>query len=314
LIKTFSYVLVNTPKLNEWRDFAQETLGLQVVDLPNQDVIYLRIDEKAQRFVIAHTDGPASLTLGYETQDAQASAQVEKDLTNAGFKTVHASAQELELRQVTNMFHFQDPDGRRVEIAYGLKDDASPFKPARPNGGFYTGDLGMGHIALTCNRFEAMCALYKDVLHFELSDYAKEPFPVEFMHCNPRHHTIGLADPGVGVGVYHLMLEYKMFDDLGRVLDIALRDPESIRVTLGRHSNDYMTSFYVRSPDDWLIELGWGGRLIGSEWRVSELPGLSLWGHDRKWLPQAKREVAREQLAMLANAGIRAPNPNQPNA
>ena len=33
-------------------------------------------------------------------------------------------------------------------------------------------------------------------------------------------------------------------------------------MTLGRHSNDYMTSFYIHSPSHFFVEYGWGGRAI----------------------------------------------------
>jgi hypothetical protein len=37
---------------------------------------------------------------------------------------------------------------------------------------------------------------------------------------------------------------------------------DRIGVRLGRHSNDYMTSFHARTPDAFMIEYGWGGRSI----------------------------------------------------
>ena len=33
-------------------------------------------------------------------------------------------------------------------------------------------------------------------------------------------------------------------------------------MTLGRHSNDYMTSFYIHSPSHFFVEYGWSGRAI----------------------------------------------------
>jgi catechol 2,3-dioxygenase-like lactoylglutathione lyase family enzyme len=153
-----------------------------------------------------------------------------------------------------------------------------------------------------------MCRFYRDVLGFQLSDAATKPFRVDFLHVNPRHHTLGLADLGSSASIYHIMLEYNEFDDLGRAYDLALERPESIGVSLGRHLNDNMTSFYVRTPDGWLLELGWAGRLIDEAWQVcDDLPGLSLWGHDRTWLPPDRRQAARELLRELSGRGLRAP-------
>ena len=168
-------------------------------------------------------------------------------------------------------------------------------------------DLGIGHTALLAGDFAGMRKLYHEVLGFQLSDRATRPFLAEFFHVNPRHHTLGLADAGTAAGVYHLMLEYLDWDDVGRAYDMALERPESIGVSLGRHANDHVTSFYLRTPDGWMLELGWAGRLIGADWQVAELPGMSLWGHDRTWLPPDKRAQARQILRDLAAQGLRAP-------
>ncbi|HEY8330824.1 MAG TPA: VOC family protein, partial [Pseudomonas sp.] len=217
------------------------------------------------------------------------------------------SRAECELRAVDDLFHFNDPDGCRVEVAVGLQDAATPFVPGRPLGGFRTGELGLGHVAFITPKFEEMCHLYKEVLQFRLSDYTSVPFRVEFLHVNPRHHTLGIAYTGGPRKLYHLMIEYNDFDDLGRAHDIALENPDSIGVTFGRHINDHMTSFYLKNPDGWMLELGWAGRTIGPDWQVEELSGMSLWGHDRTWLPADKRQLARDILKDLSKRGLRAP-------
>jgi hypothetical protein len=71
-------------------------------------------------------------------------------------------------------------------------------------------------------------------------------------------------------------------DDVGRSYDIVLdKYKDRIGLTMGRHINDLMTSFYVRTPSEFLMECGWGGLLIDSEqWKADELTaGGSIWGH-----------------------------------
>ena len=51
-------------------------------------------------------------------------------------------------------------------------------------------------------------------------------------------------------------------------------------MSLGRHTNDLMTSFYVRTPSGFEIEYGTGGRLIDDDtWKVGAYDAQSLWGH-----------------------------------
>jgi 2,3-dihydroxybiphenyl 1,2-dioxygenase len=315
MIQALSYVLVSTRDLPAWLQLAREGAGLQADEVRPGQLARLRMDGKFQRFIVQRTDGPAALGMGYTVADAAALDEVARRLAAAGFAITSATADELALRGVAGMAHLRDPDGWRVEIAHGLRDADSPFAPSRPISGFRTSaggvDMGLGHIGLVAGDFAAMKRLYHDVLGFRTSDRASVPFVAEFFHVNPRHHTLGLADTGSGPGIYHLMLEYNDFDDVGRAYDIALDQPESIGVSLGRHTNDHMTSFYQRTPDGWFLELGWGGRLIGADWQVTDLPGLSLWGHDRSWLPPEKRALARQLLRDIADAGLRAPIASQ---
>jgi hypothetical protein len=85
-------------------------------------------------------------------------------------------------------------------------------------------------------------------------------------------------------------------------MNLALRQPETIGTTLGRHTNDQVTSFYSWSPSKFLVEYGWGGRSIDPEgWTPHErVDGPSLWGHE-------VREEARNLRIGVAEAGGRVP-------
>ena len=141
---------------------------------------------------------------------------------------------------------------------------------------------------MTCCRSTATCSASG------LSDYILKPFKAYFFHVNPRHHSLAFIETGKN-GMHHMMVELFSLDDVGQAYDIALTDPESIGSTFGRHTNDYMTSFYSWSPSGFMVEYGWGGRLVEPDnWRPEECTvGPSLWGHDRAWLPAEKRAEAR---------------------
>lgn len=307
MINALSYIVVQTPHLQEWMNQAGRHIGLQVDVLEPGLSVRLRADQKVQRLVLTAVKGPSSMAMGFEVPDALALEQVSRTLDDAGYHTTPGTSQELHLRGVTNMVHFCDPDGVRLEVAYGLRDADTPFTPGRPIGGFRMGEMGLGHVALITEHFDELSHLYRNVLGFRVSDFTHAPFRVEFLHCNPRHHTMGLAHTGGPAKIYHLMLEYNDWDDVGRAYDMALENPESIGVSLGRHINDHVTSFYLKNPDGWMFELGWASRTVGPDWEVEELQGMSLWGHDRTWLPDDKREEARQILKRLAAKGLRAP-------
>ena len=48
---------------------------------------------------------------------------------------------------------------------------------------------------------------------------------------------------------------------VGQGYDLACLEEDRIAYTLGRHTNDYMTSFYAKTPSGFFIESGWGGRI-----------------------------------------------------
>ena len=49
-------------------------------------------------------------------------------------------------------------------------------------------------------------------------------------------------------GIVHLMVEVENADDVGLCLDRALRRKVKMSATLGRHVNDKMLSFYMKTP------------------------------------------------------------------
>jgi 2,3-dihydroxybiphenyl 1,2-dioxygenase len=211
-------------------------------------------------------------------------------------------------RFVRELISFDDPAGNRLEVFHGpmLADQA--FRPGRNISGFRTGPLGMGHAVLTVARIDDVMPFYVDVLGFRLSDFTLHPFKAFFFHINARHHSLALIETG-GNGLHHLMVELFSLDDVGQGYDLAQTEPDAVRVTLGRHTNDFMTSFYAQSPGGFMIEYGWGGREIDvGTWQASECTmGPSLWGHERAWLTPEKKEEARALRMKAAAEGQREP-------
>jgi hypothetical protein len=110
------------------------------------------------------------------------------------------------------------------------------------------------------------------------------------------------------------MLELFNLDDVGQGYDLAMLGSENapngrVATSLGRHTNDFMTSFYARTPGGFMIEYGWGGRQVDpASWQAVEMTsGPSLWGHERNWGSPETRAEARRLKLQAAAAGERAP-------
>ena len=80
------------------------------------------------------------------------------------------------------------------------------------------------------------------------------------------------------------MLEVDELDIVGRAWDKVLEeDAAPILSTLGKHTNDKMVSFYVRSPSGFGIEYGTGGILIDdATWTPTRYAAAHYWGHARR--------------------------------
>jgi 2,3-dihydroxybiphenyl 1,2-dioxygenase len=306
-IQALGYAGFGSAALDDWRQFGTGLVGLQAVERGNS-LLAFRMDDRKQRIVIDRAMPDGGRFFGWEVKDAADLDALAARLEQAGI-AVTAEPQTLaDARRVGGLISFTDPEGNRLEAFYGAEIDEKPFRPGRSISGFRTGPLGLGHAVLTVQNIDPMMAFYVDLLGFGLSDYIEKPFRAYFFHVNARHHSLAMIETGKS-GMHHLMVELFSLDDVGQAYDVALTQEDRIGVTLGRHTNDFMTSFYAKSPSSFMIECGWGGREIDpGNWQSVEMfDGPSLWGHERVWLPPEDRELARGMRMRAAAEGRRAP-------
>jgi 2,3-dihydroxybiphenyl 1,2-dioxygenase len=304
-IQSFGYFGVRSQKLDDWAEYGPKFLGLEVVER-TPTTLKLRMDDRRQRILVSSTDAEVT-AFGFEVADAAALEALAARLESVQVKVRHVNAADAELRGVTAAIRFSDPVGNSIEAFHGPIGLETPFKPGRSISGFRTGALGMGHAVLHVKRAEDLVPFYRDVLGFRISDYMVKPFTAYFFHLNPRQHSLALLQTG-REGIHHIMMEVGMLDDVGQALDLA-RAQDLVAVNLGRHTNDLMTSFYARTPDEFLIEYGWGGRVIEPEgWVAQEMTyGGSLWGHEPVSASRETIDARRAARARVVEAGLRQP-------
>jgi 2,3-dihydroxybiphenyl 1,2-dioxygenase len=306
MLRGLGYAGFGSDKLEDWRQFGTNLIGFQAVERGNS-LLAFRMDDRKQRVVIDRALGEGARFFGWEVTDGAALDSLAARLESAGVAVTSEPQTLVDARRVRALISFHDPAGNRLEAFYGSEIDDTPFSPGRSISGFRTGALGLGHVVLTVENITPVMAFYVDVLGFRLSDYIEKPFRAYFFHVNPRHHSFALIETGKS-GMHHLMVEMFSLDDVGQSYDVALAE-DRVNVTLGRHTNDLMTSFYAKTPSSFMVECGWGGREVDpATWQAVEMThGPSLWGHERIWLPEKDRAVAREMRMNAAREGLRAP-------
>ena len=265
MIKNLAYVGFVSPSADEWRTFGPEVLGAELAPDGPDGAVRLRVDDASHRITIHPGERNDLAYLGWAVDDLGSTVAA----VEAAGITVKDDA-------------FGDPFGFRHELVTGV-EPGPPFTPGRPMSGFVTGEQGLGHVVLIVPDLDAAEAFYTGVLGFKRSDSIESRLSLRFLHCAgnvARHHTVALASvPGM-VGMHHLMLEVTTLDDVGTALDVVNERHIPLAMSLGRHTNDLMTSFYVRTPSGFEIEYGTGGLVVDDDtWEVGLHDAQSIWGH-----------------------------------
>ena len=279
-IQALGYLGVGTTKLDEWTSLATRGLGMEAIDRGAGTKAF-RMDDRRQRLVLDSTMPDHSYYFGWEVANSDALEALGTRLEQANIAVRREPTALADQRFVSGLISFHDPAGNRLEAFHGAAVADTPFRPGRLISGFRAGPLGMGHVLIVVQNIAAALSFYRDLLGFRISDYMTGPVNAYFLHVNPRHHSLAIVEAPANA-INHLMVELYSLDDVGQGYDLALMEREKIAATLGRHNNDLMTSFYMRTPSEFLVEYGWGGRDIDdAAWQPKELTTLSsFWGHE----------------------------------
>jgi 3,4-dihydroxy-9,10-secoandrosta-1,3,5(10)-triene-9,17-dione 4,5-dioxygenase len=275
------YVIVEASDLNAWKEFAVDLLGLQAV-VHTPDRLVLRLDEKSYRVDIRRGDANTVTVLGWEVKGPRELEELVRSLESHGYSVKPAGSEAAKERKVSGLVEFDDPAGQRLELFWGLQEDRQRF--VSPTGArFVTGPGGLGHAFQMVNDEAAHTRLYQEILGLRLSDYIDFDFGVTatFLHANERHHSFAYAAvPGLPPGVQHLMFEVDDLDLVGRAWDKVRDGAAPVVLDFGKHTNDEMLSFYVKTPSGFEVEYGYGGKQIDdATWTPARYDAPSYWGH-----------------------------------
>jgi len=287
-VAALAYSVVAATDLEAWVRFGEDVAGFSAHRLPGG--IALRLDERAGRIFVEPGPDDRYAASGWEVRSRRQFEALLDRLAERGVAVTPATEAERVLRHVIDMAWFLDPAGNRHEIAYGYVSTFRPFVSPQAVSGFVTGDLGYGHTVLPAPRIDEVRDFLMDVLGLGLSDFMVHrplgptgpAMRIDFMHCgNARHHSLALFEGEVPSGCVHLMVEVPTLDEVGRAYDRMLKSGARLMATLGKHTNDHMTSFYIATPGGFALEYGFGGLQLDWERHTEfEFTEVSLWGHD----------------------------------
>jgi len=291
-IRSLGYLRIQAADMAAWRDYGLKVLGMVEGKGSDPESLYLRMDEFPARLVIVPGETDRLLVSGWETANAEELQDIRDRLDRAGVAYKEGTDAEKADRRVYELISFEDPSGNTLEAFHGVALEhrrvVSPYGHR-----FVTEEQGLGHVVLSTSDDQAALEFYRDVLGFRLRDSMRlppqmmgrpadgEPAWLRFFGCNPRHHSLAFLPMPTPSGIVHLMIEVENADDVGLALDRALRKKVKMSATLGRHVNDKMLSFYMKTPGGFDVEFGCEGLEVEDEdWIARESTAVSLWGHD----------------------------------
>ena len=279
-ILNLGYLGVETPEPGAWAAYGSDIVGAQVVE--NDRSVMLKIDERAWRIAVHPGDRVRLAYLGFEVQGPAELRRAEAALNSAGVVVKRMSGAAAEERAVEELLRFEDPAGNVLELYYGQFCDYT-FHSPRGVSGFVTGTQGLGHTVIGVTDFDASLSFYTDVLGFLVSDYMYQgDAPTAFLRCGPREHTIALYQvrSDRDSRLQHFMLEVGELDDVGIAYDLVQDSEAGVTMTLGRHTNDSVVSFYCRTPSPGIqMEYGWSGRQMRPNDAAVRMTKVDVWGH-----------------------------------
>ena len=291
-IRSLGYLRIEATDMAAWREYGLNVLGMVEGRGSQADALYLRMDDFPARLVIVPGNRDRLLESGWETANAEGLQDIRNRLDVEGTPYKEATAAELADRRVDEMIIFSDPSGNTLEVFHGVALEhrrvVSPYGHK-----FVTAEQGLGHAVLSTRDDAEALHFYRDVLGFRLRDSMRlppqmvgrpadgPPAWLRFFGVNPRHHSLAFLPMPTPSGIVHLMMEVENSDDVGLCLDRALRRKVPMSATLGRHVNDKMLSFYMKTPGGFDIEFGCEGLEVDDDdWVARESTAVSLWGHD----------------------------------
>jgi len=306
-IKELGYVVIETAKADEWHEFLTGIAGVMVADGATSDARHYRIDDRPFRFRIEPAEAERLAAAAYEIDSRAELDALAQRIEGAGQTVSWGDDAGASARCVEAYFRTSDPAGNGLEFYCGDARDDVRFVSPQGVSGFVTGEMGMGHAVFSAPDFAVTHAFYRDVVGFHDTDLPVfhfagpdgPPMHFAFMHAdNGRHHSVALGEgPVPPSGCVHIMLEMRDMMDVGKCYDrMRLAGvPES--ATLGRHTNDEMTSFYMQTPSGFDLEVGCEGLVINpAKWEATAHQSISEWGHVWAW-QKAMEEAAQAEAA-----------------
>lgn len=283
------YAVVTTQKIDEWKRFGAEAIGLHL-DTHSPDLISFRVDDRARRLIVQKGSAEDYAVLGLEITSRAALDEILRRLEARGVVVTETVGPDAAMRGVPQFWSFTGPKRQCIELFETTETTAAPLQ--MKTSGFLTGEAGLCHIAITSKAPDEMINFWREIFDARMSDRIEQKISgidllITFLRMNERHHSIAVArtkgmklDP-IGTRIQHMAFQVAELEDVSRAYERCRKLGYKIAMSVGQHTNDREISFYTVSPSGFEIEIGWNPLVIDeADWDPETVhQGISVWGH-----------------------------------
>lgn len=286
---SMGYVVVGSTKLEKWKEFAVEGLGLHLAHASTKELAF-RLDDHARRIIVEHDASEDVTAVGWQLTDETVLKVVLDRLVRRGVDVDFIDDERAAQRGVESFHRFIGPKGFSLELFTTPLIDSTPLDML--TSGFSTGASGMGHLAIISREPARMLEFWQEVFDARISDrieqsMGKTILDITFLRVNKRHHSVAIAatrglrlDP-LRTRVQHVNVEAASLDDLSAAYSRLKKLGYTFAHSVGQHPNDRELSFYVWTPSGFELEFGWDALAVNEDtWEEGiTYPNISIWGH-----------------------------------
>jgi 2,3-dihydroxybiphenyl 1,2-dioxygenase len=285
-----AYVGYESPNAKQMLDYGPEVFAFGVNESRNDDSVYLTMDDADYRIAVHPGEVDRMAYVGLELKDKWAWETGIETLRSKGFEVTIGDAELEAQRGCYGVAQFKDPSGWNHELVYGHSYTTGGWKSGRPHAGFRSDVYGLGHTVLITGDIAETEDFCKNTMGYKwyIQGLRKGAATFwRFKNSNLSHNIAYGLNPAHKYGdtstiIPHIGVYCNTLDDVGISYDITEeRYPERIEMTLGRHMQDPVVSYYSKTPAGFTIEYIWGEDLEIPDGPYVERRAtkLSLWGH-----------------------------------
>jgi hypothetical protein len=230
-ITGIGYLGFESPNHKAMAEVGPQVFGFGIDTSRNDDIVYLRMDERFFRIAIHPGQSDRLAYMGFEVRTRVLWEQAVETLRRHGVDVAVGDTELAEQRGVTGVASFSDPAGWRMEIFHGQWFRPRSFLPGRPHSGFFdTEHYGIGHMIVPSGCKDQCDQFVEQVLGFNVFEGFLLPGASAFRtKLNPLSHNFGyqtlptheLGDTNVGQGGFHIGIYNNDFQDVAVAFDLA---------------------------------------------------------------------------------------------